>query len=111
MNILCVLHDQTHNIAINANHYTNEDKQVDDDLTRCRGIANNWSVVYITTRNFITPANDVGRRFCIHPCLFVCMCVCSQDYSNSYRRIWMKLYGEVGDPGTMPLNFVGDPDC
>ena len=42
-------------------------------------------------------------------CLSVCLYVCGQLYSKSYKRIGMKFYGEVlGSTMKNRLNFGGD---
>ena len=58
---------------------------------------------------FITSANEVGRRLCIHPCL-PCLFVCL--LAELLDKLWTdytNYYGEVShDP--VIITFGGDPD-
>ena len=56
-----------------------------------------------------TSANEIGRRLCIHPCLFVCVCACL--LAGLLELLLMKYDGEVAhDQGIIALNCCGDPD-
>ena len=70
---------------------------------------------YIFTRRpvratVITSANEVGRRLCIHPCLFVRLTV-SKITLKEYRRIWTDFHGNIAHHSmTISLNFGCDLD-
>lgn len=57
----------------------------------------------------ITSANELSfSSVCLSDCLFVNLCVCWQDHSNSYLQILIKLGGSVGcGPGKNCFVCIG----